>query len=71
MLTLHPYILEQQGQKQFVVLPYNEFIALQEELQDFHDLKELREAKKAEQNAPTLSFEEAKKQLGLSLITQD
>ena len=71
MLTLHPYILEQQGQKQFVVLPYNEFIALQEELQDFYDLKELREAKKAEQHAPTFSFEEAKKQLGLSLSTQD
>ncbi len=66
MLTLHPNILEQEGQKQFVVLPYSEFVALQEELQDFYDLKELREAKKEERNAPTLSFAEAKKELGLS-----
>lgn len=66
MVTLHPNILEQEGQKQFVVLPYSEFIALQEELQDFYDLKELREAKKKERNAPTLSFTEAKKELGLS-----
>ena len=66
MVTLHPNILEQEGKKQFVVLPYSEFIALQEELQDFYDLKELREAKKEEGDAPTLSFEEAKKELGLS-----
>ncbi len=64
MFTLHPSILEQEG-KQFAVLPYNEFLALQEELQDYYDLKELRAAKKAEANAPTLSFDEAKKALGL------
>ena len=63
---LHPNILEQDGKKQFVVLPYNEFIALQEELQDYYDLKELREAKKKEQDAPTLSLDEAKKELGLN-----
>ena len=66
MVTLHPNILELEGEKQFVVLPYSEFIALLEELQDFYDLKELREAKKEEGDAPTLSFEEAKKELGLS-----
>ncbi len=66
MVTLHPHILEQEGQKQFVVLPYSEFIALQEELQAFYDLKELREAKKGEGDAPTISFEEAMKELGLA-----
>ena len=65
MIELHPNILEQEGKKQFVVLPYNEFIALQEELQAFYDLKELREAKEKEKDAPTVSFEEAKKMLGL------
>lgn len=65
MVTLHPNILEQEGKKQFVVLPYSEFIALQEALQDFYDLKDLREAKKIEGDAPTLSFEEARKELGL------
>ena len=66
MVTLHPNILEQEGQKQFVVLPYSEFIALQEELQAFYDLKELREAKKEEGDAPTISLEEAMKELGLT-----
>lgn len=66
MLDLHPNFLEQEGKKQFVVLPYSEFVALQEELQDYYDLKELREAKKEEQDAPSISFEEAKKELGLS-----
>ncbi len=66
MVTLHPNFLEQGGKKQFVVLPYSEFIALQEELQNLYDLRELRQAKKEEQDAPTLSFAEAKKELGLS-----
>lgn len=65
-MTLHPNILEQGGKKQFVVLPYNEFIALQEELQDFYDLRELRRAKEEEGEAPTFSLEEAKRELGLS-----
>ncbi|VAW34463.1 hypothetical protein MNBD_CHLOROFLEXI01-5137 [hydrothermal vent metagenome] len=66
MVILHPNILEQDGHKQFVVLPYNEFIALQEELQDYYDLKDLRAAMEVEQDSPTVSFEEAKKELGLS-----
>ena len=66
MVTLHPNILEKEGKKEFAVLPYDEFLALQEELQDYYDLKELRAAKKAESDAPTLSFDDAKKSLGLS-----
>ncbi len=38
---------------------------IQEELNDYEDFKELRQAEKAEKNAPTVSFEEAKKELGL------
>ena len=66
MLTLHPNVLEQDGKKQFVILPYSEFIEIQELLQDFYDLKDLREAREQEKDAPTLSLEEAKKELGLS-----
>ncbi len=65
MLALNPNILEQEGKKQFVVLTYGEFIAIQEELQDFYDLKELREAKQVGGDAPTLSLAEAKQELGL------
>ena len=66
MLALHPNILEQEGKKQFAVLPYHEFLAIQEELQDFYDLKALRKAKQEEWDAPTMSLEEVKKGWGLS-----
>ena len=48
MLKLHPEILVKNGKKQFAVLPYEEFIALQERLEDAEDLLELRKAKRAE-----------------------
>lgn len=35
----------------------------QEALNDYEDFKDLRQAKKAEKNAPTVSLEEAKKEL--------
>ncbi len=63
MISLHPNILEQKGKKQFVVLPYNEFISIQEELSDYEDLRDLRKAKNAEKNAPTVSLEKAKNEL--------
>ena len=65
MVTLHPNILEQNGKKQFVVIPYEEFLKIQEELSDYEDLQELRQAKEVERNAPTVNLEEAKKALGV------
>ncbi len=44
---------------------YAKRIALQEELQDFYDLTELREAKQAEGDAPAVRLAEAKRELGL------
>ena len=34
MIELHPEILEKDGKKQFVILPYEEFAAIQEALAD-------------------------------------
>ena len=56
MLTLHPNILEKDGKKAFAVLPYEEFQNLQEELDQFEDLKDLRTAKSKEANAPVASL---------------
>jgi PHD/YefM family antitoxin component YafN of YafNO toxin-antitoxin module len=64
-LELHPEFLTKNGKKEFVVLPYEEFEALQEVLLEAQDLVELRAAKTSEGNEPTISLEEAKKQLGL------
>lgn len=66
MLELHPEILQKNGKKEFVVLPYEEFVALQELLADAEDVLALRAAKQAEQDAPTLSLEAAKNELELS-----
>ena len=65
MVTIKPKILEKNGKKEFVVLTYEEFMKIQEALEDYEDLKELREAKQEEANAPTIDLKTAKKELGL------
>lgn len=64
-LALHPEFLVKNGKREFVVLPYEEFEALQELLADAQDLIDLREAREAEGDAPTVSLEEVKRQLSL------
>ncbi|MGA2067679.1 MAG: hypothetical protein ABSG86_22115 [Thermoguttaceae bacterium] len=65
MVTIHPNILEYDGKKAFVVLPYEEFVMIEEELQEYEDLKELRAAKSEEAGEPGLLLHEAKRELGL------
>ncbi|MEX0611034.1 MAG: hypothetical protein WD738_16315 [Pirellulales bacterium] len=45
-MKLHPEILKKNGEKQFAVLPYEEFVALQVRLADAEDVLELRKAKR-------------------------
>lgn len=66
MIELHPSFLETNGKKQFAVLPYEEFVALQGLLDDLEDLKELRAAKKAEGKAEAVSLDQVRRELGLS-----
>jgi hypothetical protein len=65
-ITLHPEILSKNGKKEFVVLPYEEFLALQELLDDVEDLLELRAAKREDGGETPLSLADAKKELGLA-----
>ena len=60
---LHPEILTKNGKKEFAVLTYEEFVALQEWLADIEDLLDLRAAKQAEQDAPTISLAEIESRL--------
>ena len=64
-IELHPEILEKNGRKEFVVLPYEEYIALREWMDDAEDLLALREAKREEGAAPARPFEEVARELGL------
>ena len=64
MVTLHAQIIKKNGKKEYVVLPYEEFLMVQEELEDYEDLRCLRDAKQAEKNSPTIGIAEVKKQIG-------
>jgi len=63
MVTLHPNILERDGKKAFAVLPYEEFERIEEELDCFEDLKELRAAKAEETNVPATPLASVRKEL--------
>ena len=65
MIELHPEIVVK-DEKQFVILPYEEFAAIREALSDAEDLAALRAAKKEEHDAATVSFEQVIDDLGLS-----
>ena len=65
MLLLHPNILEREGRKAFAVLPYEEFVKIGEELDDFEDLKDLRAAKADETNAPTTPLASVRQELNI------
>ncbi len=64
MLKLHPEMLIKK-KKQFVVLPYEEFLALQERLADADDLLELRKAKRAEGGKRSIPLAKVKQELSL------
>jgi len=66
MIELHPEILEKDGKKQFVILTYEEFAAIEQALADAEDLAALRVAKKEELDAPNVPLEKVVDDLGLS-----
>lgn len=63
---LHPEFLKKNGKPEFVVLPYEEFVAMQELLEDATDLLDLRKAKREEAAAPTISLDELRSKFGLT-----
>ncbi|NEO88113.1 MAG: type II toxin-antitoxin system Phd/YefM family antitoxin [Spirulina sp. SIO3F2] len=65
MVQLHPQFLPQEGKTEFVVLPYAEFLALQELLEDLEDWEDLQAAKAEDKGEPSLSLEEVKRELDL------
>ena len=64
-MELHPQVIEKNGKKEFVILPYDDFLKIQEELESYDDLRMLREAKEKEGNSSTISLKEAKKELNI------
>ena len=71
MLKLHPRMLKKDGRNEFVVLPYEEFQALQERLADADDLLALRRARRADTpRGKGLTLDELKGKLGLPIKTR-
>ena len=64
-MILKPQILEKDGEKQFVVLSYDQFLEVQEALDDLEDIRALRAAKDTERDEPSVPLAEVKKELGL------
>jgi len=58
-------IIEKQGKKEFAVIPYKEFLRIQDELEDYQDLRALRSAKADPKNQQGRSFAVVAKELGL------
>ncbi|MEZ2230502.1 type II toxin-antitoxin system prevent-host-death family antitoxin [Microcoleus sp.] len=65
MIQLHPEFITKNGKKEFAVIPYEEFEALQELIADLEDLMDLRAAKEEDANQPSVSLAEVKRLLGL------
>ena len=65
MIDFHANILKKNGEKEFVVIPYEVFVKIQEELDDYECLKALREAKSKEAKAKTTSLNQVKKELNI------
>jgi len=63
-MLLHPQVIEKEGRKEFVVLPYDEFLQLQEAVEDFEDLRELRKEREESMGMSTKSLKEMGKELG-------
>jgi hypothetical protein len=63
MLQLHPQILRRDGKDQFVVLPFEEFVAIRELLDDLEDSRLIDEAKAADTGEPGVSLDEVKRRL--------
>jgi len=58
-------IIEKHGKKEFAVIPYKDFLRMQENLEDYSDLKDLRRAKLEPMNQLGRSFDDVAKELGL------
>ncbi|MEA5514860.1 type II toxin-antitoxin system Phd/YefM family antitoxin [Nodularia sp. UHCC 0506] len=63
MIELHPEFLTKNSEKQFAVLPYEEFLKIKELLEDLEDLRDLRDSKEEQKDSVTVTLADVKKLL--------
>ena len=66
-IELHPEFLSKSGEKEYAVIPYAEFLALKEWINDMQNLLDLDEAIRIEENTPGISLEEVERRFGVSI----
>lgn len=64
-VELHPEFLTKNGQREFAVLTYKEFLALEEWLEDASDLLEIRDCREADSRLPNVTLDEVEKEFGI------
>ncbi len=67
MIELHPQIIRRDGQEAFVVLTWEEFVELRDQLDDLLDVVELRQAKRENEGKPTATLDEVAQAMGIDL----
>jgi hypothetical protein len=65
MFNLNPELITKDGKPMFAVIPYEQFLAIKEMLEDFQDLQDLRVAKQEEYSQPAIALHDVKQMLGL------
>ena len=59
-MDLKAQIIKKNGENEFVVLPYSEFLNIKQKLENYEDLMDLRKAKAETINEPGIPFNEIK-----------
>jgi len=62
-MNLKPQIIKKDGKEEYVVLSYKEYLKIQDALEDYEDLIDLRKAKSKTVNEPSVSFNEVKEKV--------
>lgn len=65
MARIKATILKKDDKKEFVILSYEDFLKIKEDLEDYEDLRVLRKAKEKEKKSPAMSIKEVKKHWGI------
>ena len=66
MVKHKPEVWSRNGKQKFVLLPYDVYQAMREQLEDAEDLRLLLAAKKRQANSPGISLQEMKRRLRLT-----
>ncbi len=66
-IELHPEFLSKSGEKEYAIIPYAEFLALKEWINDIRDVLDLEEAIRFEENTPGIPLEEVERRFGVSI----